>query len=227
MKIPTSVLKRASELLLATAADWRQSETNMSGPNIGQIDDKDFLAEIEELERIAGCLAESCAPSEIEPKVPQLVFADGSIPADSKAWPIGGFSVSTQGCDKFSVQPAAEGTSRTDEVEREIGIAWFGIRDPLGRAHDSAAKYRELARTLERELAEARLNEADAWLAQSHAATERDQLQAALAAAARDEREIFSAWVAARMELGMSEGCAQVVVQKDILDYRARAGKAS
>jgi hypothetical protein len=48
-------------------------------------------------------------------------------------------------------------TPRTDEVERAHGLAWFGLRDETGRAQDAATKFREIARTLERELAAARM----------------------------------------------------------------------
>jgi hypothetical protein len=46
-------------------------------------------------------------------------------------------------------------TPRTDEIERKHGLAWFGLNDEQGRYLDGMVKFRELARTLERELAEA------------------------------------------------------------------------
>lgn len=42
-------------------------------------------------------------------------------------------------------------TPETDQMERVLGLSWFGITAPLDRAQDEAIKYRELARHLERQ----------------------------------------------------------------------------
>lgn len=46
-------------------------------------------------------------------------------------------------------------TPRMDKVERDHGLAWFGLHDEVGRYLDGMVKFREKAKELERELAAA------------------------------------------------------------------------
>lgn len=46
-------------------------------------------------------------------------------------------------------------TPRMDKVERDHGLAWFGLHDEVGRYLDGMVKFREKAKELERELADA------------------------------------------------------------------------